>query len=371
MRVILSGGGTGGHIFPALATAEALEKYNNIPKEDILFVGAEGRMEMERVPAAGYKIQALPIQGLQRGSLKKNVLFIPKLISSLRKASRILDDFKPNVVIGFGGYASGPLLWVAQRKGIPTVVQEQNSYAGLTNKWLAKGAKKIAVAWPEMQAFFPSEKIIVTGNPVRGGWEDLSTYREEAFRWANWAEDGRPVLLVCGGSLGARTLNQALLKHHKQWLQQGIRIIWQTGKAGEPMVKEALEGFSHPDLLVLPFLEKMAFAYALATVVVARAGALTLSELTMVGKPAILIPSPHVTADHQTFNAKALVNQQAALLLPDNKAVEELPQLVERLLFAPQAEALRTALGKQISQLAKPDAARQVASLAVQLAAKA
>lgn len=322
LKVIISGGGTGGHIFPAISIANAIKVKK--PDAEILFVGAEDRMEMEKVPAAGYKIIGLPIAGFQRKALYKNIIVLIKLYKSLRKAKKIVKEFKPDVAIGVGGYASGPLLKVASKYKIPVFIQEQNSYAGVTNKLLAKKAKKIFVAYDGMEKYFPSEKIIVAGNPVRQGLEKKSIPKDEALLFFGLKTHTTPTLLCIGGSLGARTINRSIIAALKELDEKGIQVIWQTGKNyfQEASEKLALSGLCN--VRVYDFISRMDLAYAAADVIISRAGASSISELCIIGKPAILVPSPNVAEDHQTKNAMALVNKQAAKIVTDAEAEQQL-----------------------------------------------
>jgi len=345
-RIIISGGGTGGHIFPAVAIANALKKIN--PAIEILFVGANGRMEMEKVPAAGYKIIGLDIQGIQRKSVWKNVMFPVKLITSISKAVSIIKNFKPDAAVGVGGYASGPLLYAASLKGVPTLIQEQNSYAGVTNKWLSKKAKKICVAFDGMDKFFPADKIIKTGNPVRRQSVDTAGKKEEALAVFNLSANKRTIL-VTGGSLGARTLNHSLLADLDKLIAADVQLIWQTGKFYYKGIIEKLGENYHPNICILEFLNRMDLAYAAADVVMSRAGAGTIAELCIVGKPVILVPSPNVAEDHQTKNAMALVQTDAALFVADRDAETKLiPQALQLL----QDTARQQTLSENISKLA-------------------
>lgn len=321
-RIIISGGGTGGHIFPALSIANAIKR--RVPAE-ILFVGAENRMEMEKVPAAGYPIEGLPVAGFNRKNLLKNVAVLIKLWRSIRKARRIITDFKPDIAIGVGGYASGPTLKAAQRKGIPTLLQEQNSYAGVTNKLLARKAAKICVAYPGMERFFPAEKIVMTGNPVRKDILSYSKERGEA-RASFGLDTDKPTVLVIGGSLGARTLNEAICNNLRKISDKGIQLIWQTGKTFGDTGINAAKGIK--GIVVTQFITDMATAYAAASLVVSRAGAGSISELELLGKPSILVPSPNVAEDHQTKNALALADNDAAIMIPDAEARERLTDAI-------------------------------------------
>lgn len=313
-RVIISGGGTGGHIFPALSIADALRaKY---PQVEILFVGAEGRMEMTRVPQAGYKIIGLPVQGLQRTHVWRNVGVIKNYLLSLYRVRKTIKDFRPDIVIGVGGYASAPTLKMAQMLGIPTLIQEQNSYAGVTNKYLSRGAHRICVAYPDMERFFPADKIVVTGNPIRPQIEHLSVTRQDALAYFGLKDEGQPIVLVLGGSLGARTINDSIGLALDQWSCSGVTLIWQTGKQGIEEAKRRLEAYQG-EVYCSAFIDKMDYAYALADLVVSRAGASTISELCHLGKASILVPSPNVAEDHQTKNAEALSTRGAAVLIKD------------------------------------------------------
>ena len=350
-RILISGGGTGGHIYPALAIANAwMEKH---PDSEILFVGAQGKMEMQKVPEAGYTIKGLPVAGLQRKLTLANLSFPIKLWRSLRMASRIVKEFNPHVVVGVGGYASGPVLYAAQNKGIPTLLQEQNSYAGLTNKLLAKKAAKICVAYPEMERFFPKEKLKLTGNPVRKDLLDLAGKREQGIQVFG-LDPTRKTVLVLGGSLGARTLNQAMLKHMVDLEKEGYQVLWQSGKFYFKDMELALEKAELTHIHLREFIREMDLAYAAADVIVSRAGALSVSELCLVGKPVIFIPSPNVAEDHQTKNANACVKQGAAVLLADAEAVAKFKEYIDELL---QQEDKAQALATAIKKLAMPDAA--------------
>ena len=377
LRVIISGGGTAGHIYPAVSVADALRSLLDDDGVQILFVGAEGKMEMERVPKAGYEIVGLPVAGLQRQHLlsKANLSLPFKVIRSLRQARRIVREFRPDIAVGFGGYASAPVLWAAQRMGIPTVIQEQNSYAGLTNRLLSKRARAICVAYEGMERFFPTEKIIHTGNPLRGHFADIAAptpeQRREACGCFGFPEDAaaRKTLLVVGGSLGTRTLNQCMLR----WMdtlaaRDDIQVIWQNGRYYEPQFAATLAqrpGRLPANIWRGPFVERMDLAYALADVVVARAGACTVSELELVGRPVIFVPSPNVAEDHQTKNAQALESKDAALLVPDGRAVEEvIPRALELLDDAPR----RARMTANIRELGRPDAARDVARTVIEIA---
>jgi UDP-N-acetylglucosamine--N-acetylmuramyl-(pentapeptide) pyrophosphoryl-undecaprenol N-acetylglucosamine transferase len=320
-RVIISGGGTGGHIFPAISIANALRKID--PEIEILFVGAEGRMEMEKIPAAGYKIVGLPVAGLYRSLTLKNFSVLIKLLKSLNKAKKVIKEFGPDVVVGVGGYASGPVLRQAGRMGIPTLIQEQNSYAGVTNKLLAKRASVICVAYDGMGKYFPSAKIIKTGNPVRQNFENLESLQEEALSFFSLKKEF-PVILVLGGSLGAGTINNSLSENINKLKDSDCQWLWQTGKYYFENVKALVSLSFSGNISVHGFINRMDYAYAAADIIVSRAGAGTISELCLVGKPVILIPSPNVAEDHQTRNAEALSTRNAAVLVADNQAAKAL-----------------------------------------------
>lgn len=351
---MISGGGTGGHIYPAIAIANAWkEKY---PDSEILFVGAEGKMEMQKVPEAGYSIVGLKVAGLQRSLSLKNLSFPFKLMDSLKLSRRLIQNFRPHAVVGVGGYASGPLLYMAQRKHIPTLIQEQNSYAGLTNKLLAKKAAAICVAYPGMESFFPAVKIRYTGNPVRKDILSLEGKVEQAF--LNFGlERSKPVLLVLGGSLGAKTINEAVLKNMEEFEALGYQVLWQTGKYYYRDMKAKLDTSGLKHVHALEFIKNMDLAYAAADLVISRAGALSVSELCLAGKAVVFIPSPNVVDDHQTKNAMALVKKNAAAILRDSDAVQSLLPMVEELMKDP---AGRMRLAENISKMAKPDAAKEI-----------
>lgn len=337
LKVILSGGGTGGHIYPAVAVAEALKRRLGDGVE-LLFVGAEGKMEMEKVPALGYRIEGLPVVGLQRRLTLRNLQVPFKVAESLRKARRVIREFGADVVVGFGGYASAPVLWSAQRMGIPTLIQEQNSYAGVTNKILASRAKRICVAYEGMERFFPKDRIVMTGNPLRGRLleqHDPAVLKAEGLAYFGLKAD-KPIVLVVGGSLGTRTLNNMMKTNVDRITSEGkIQVIWQTGKFYEREMTEFMQNRSSEGIWRGAFIDRMDLAYAVADVVVGRSGAGTVSELCLVGKPAVFVPSPNVAEDHQTKNAMALVRKDAALLVPDSEAVTALFPVVEQLLADP------------------------------------
>ena len=355
-RVILSGGGTGGHIYPAVAVAEALKRKWGDDVE-ILFVGAEGKMEMEKVPALGYNIKGLPVAGLQRRLALSNFALPFKVMASIRRAKGIIRDFNADVVVGFGGYASAPVLRAAQRLGLPTIIQEQNSFAGLTNKLLSKRAKRICVAYDGMERFFPKERIVMTGNPLRGRFSAEGVNKEEALNYYGFNAD-MPVILVVGGSLGTRTLNEMM----KAWIltlggEAPVQVIWQTGKFYEREMQEFLKAHPTKNIWQGAFIERMDYAYAAADVVLSRSGACTVSELCLVAKPTIFVPSPNVAEDHQTKNAMALVEKGAAEIVRDAEAVER--GMKEAVALAEDKARLAT-LKSNIAKLAIDDSAERV-----------
>lgn len=324
LRVIISGGGTGGHIFPAVSIANAIKAKH--PEAKILFVGAEGRMEMQRVPAAGYEIKGLPIKGFNRAHKLKNFSVLWDLFKSLRLARRIIKDFKPMVAVGVGGYASGATLYECAKMGIPCLIQEQNSYAGVTNKLLAKRVRKICVAYEGMERFFPADKIIMTGNPVRQNVLDSPLSVGEA-RKAFGLDPDKKTILIVGGSLGARTMNESIQQHLDLVKDSGLQFIWQTGKYYNAKIMEFMKGKELPNLKILDFVSDMGAAYKAADLVISRAGASSISEFQLIGKPVILVPSPNVAEDHQRKNAMALVNRHAALYVEDAEAPDKLLKL--------------------------------------------
>ena len=365
IRIIISGGGTGGHIFPAVSIANAIKELQ--PEAEILFVGAEGRMEMHRVPAAGYQIKGLPVAGFDRKNLLKNIPVLIKLFKSQRLARKIVKDFRPHAAVGVGGYASGPTLKVAGSMGIPTLLQEQNSYAGVTNKLLAKQAKKICVAYEGMERFFDKDKIILTGNPVRQGLLNTTTTREEAIASFGLDPDKRTVLIL-GGSLGARTINQCLMNHLEQVKTSGVQFIWQTGKIYIDEARAAVSQAGELPLLhVTDFISDMATAYSAADLVISRAGAGSISEFCLLQKPVILVPSPNVAEDHQTKNALALVDKNAALYVKDAEAQE---LLLDKAIEAVGQPELLKNLSKNITELAFKDSANVIAREVLKLAEK-
>ncbi|MGK7396417.1 MAG: undecaprenyldiphospho-muramoylpentapeptide beta-N-acetylglucosaminyltransferase [Candidatus Cyclobacteriaceae bacterium M3_2C_046] len=360
-RLIISGGGTGGHIYPAIAIADKFRE--KFPEAEILFVGARGRMEMEKVPESGYPIKGLWISGLQRKISLDNLSFPFKVLSSLQKAGKIIRDFKPDAAVGVGGYASGPLLFVASRRGIPSLIQEQNSYPGITNKLLAGRASKICVAHDHMDRFFPADKIIFTGNPVRKDIADLPAKRARALEFFKFSED-KKVLLIIGGSLGARTLNQSLEAHFSTLVDQDIQVIWQTGRYYFRDYQEKMKNHDLSQVRLLEFLREMDLAYAAADVVISRAGALSVSELCLAAKPTIFVPSPNVAEDHQTKNALALEQKGAAWIVKDKEA----PQiLVDQAIKLLNDENEQQQLSRQIAQLARPKAAEEIVNEIVKI----
>ena len=353
-RVILSGGGTGGHIFPALAIANEIRKRN--PEAEILFVGALGRMEMERIPAAGYKIVGLPVMGFPRKPGPKMVTFFFKLMKSASMARKVVREFKPQVAIGVGGFASGPLLRAAARKNIPTLIQEQNSYAGITNKLLSKKVNAICVAYDKMDRYFPAEKIVFTGNPVRENLMQSLPDKKEAFDFFGLKE-GEKIILVIGGSLGARSINNAVMANLEWIAKADVKIIWQTGAIYYERIQQEIKDKKPDNLQVHQFISRMDLAYAATEVVISRAGAGTISELCLVGKPAILVPSPNVAEDHQTKNALALVEKDAAVMIPDDEIDEKLfPEAVQVI----NDENRCLELSEKIKTLAKPKATENI-----------
>jgi UDP-N-acetylglucosamine--N-acetylmuramyl-(pentapeptide) pyrophosphoryl-undecaprenol N-acetylglucosamine transferase len=353
-NVIISGGGTGGHIYPAIAIANALKAIE--PDINILFVGALGKMEMEKVPKAGFKIIGLPITGIQRSLSFENLKFPFKLAKSFIMAKKIIKDFKPNIAIGVGGYASGPLLLAANQAGIPTLIQEQNSFAGITNKYLAKKAKAICVAYTGMEKFFPEQKIIFTGNPVRSDILEISSKKSKALAHFGMHEN-KKTLLIIGGSLGAKTINESIDSGLQKLLNAGYQIIWQTGKLYIERAKKAAENYK--DTFVSDFIYEMDLAYAAADIVISRAGALSVSELCLAVKPSILVPYPFAAEDHQTQNALNLVNKEAAIMVADIAAKSDLIDKAILLLNNPK---MQQNLSVNISKLGKPKAADEIAT---------
>jgi UDP-N-acetylglucosamine--N-acetylmuramyl-(pentapeptide) pyrophosphoryl-undecaprenol N-acetylglucosamine transferase len=363
-RVIISGGGTGGHIFPAISIANALRAID--PGVELLFVGAEGRMEMEKIPAAGYEIIGLPVSGLQRKLTFKNIKVLINLFRSLRMARKVLKVFKPDVVVGVGGYASGPVLRQAGNMGIPTLIQEQNSYAGVTNKLLARKASVICVAYDGMQKYFPAEKIIKTGNPVRQNFDNIDNLKSEAISFFNLKKD-LPVVLILGGSLGAGTINNSLSENLNKLRDSECQWLWQTGKYYYENVNALVSVSFNENISVHGFINRMDLAYAAADIIVSRAGAGTISELCLVGKPVILIPSPNVAEDHQTKNAKALSDLQAAVYIADNQAMQI---LVDEAIGLISDKSKRKILSENIVKMADRDADIRIANEVLKLTGK-
>jgi UDP-N-acetylglucosamine--N-acetylmuramyl-(pentapeptide) pyrophosphoryl-undecaprenol N-acetylglucosamine transferase len=354
-KIIISGGGTGGHIFPALSIANELKRRD--PQTEILFVGALGRMEMEKIPAAGYNVIGLPVRGFKRKITPTNLFVVLDAVKSMFKAGKILKSFNPDIAVGVGGYASGPLLKVAERRGIPTLLQEQNSYAGVTNRMLSKKAKSICVAYEGMEKYFPKEKIVITGNPIRKELTDLKDKKTEALKHFQLS-GSKKILLIVGGSLGAATINLSMIDYLDEIKQNNeVEIIWQTGKV---YYEKAIGQFSksNPEnVKVYDFINRMDLAYAIADVIISRAGAGTISELAVVGKPVILVPSPNVAEDHQTKNAMALVSKNAALMIRDNEAGKKLfPEAILLL----QDEKRKGILSENIKQMAIPNSAELI-----------
>ena len=363
LRIVISGGGTGGHIFPAVSIANAIRALR--PDAKILFVGALGRMEMQRVPAAGYEIKGLPICGFDRRNLLRNIKVLYKIIKSQRMAKQIIRDFKPMVAVGVGGYASGPTLNQAAAMGIPCLIQEQNSYAGVTNKLLARKAKRICVAYDDMERFFPAEKIIKTGNTVRQTLLDNKITKEEA-RKTMGLDPSRKTILLVGGSLGARTVNESVMAHLDTIRNSDIQFIWQTGKYySDEIARRLSQEEACPNLTVTDFISDMAVAYSAADLVVSRAGASSISEFCLIGKPVILVPSPNVAEDHQTKNAMALVNRQAAICIKDAEATDKLIETAITTVNNPDTLA---SLSENILKLALPNSADIIAKEVIKLA---
>ncbi len=361
IKILISGGGTGGHIFPALAIAGEIKRRQ--PEADILFVGAENRMEMEKVPAAGYPIKGLPISGFNRKNLLKNFAVLFRLLKSMFMAKRILKDFNPDIAIGVGGYASGPMLKAAQGKGIPTLIQEQNSYAGVTNKLLAKNANCICVAYEGMERFFPQEKIVLTGNPVRSNLLQCTLTPEEAKQHYGLNPKKRTILII-GGSLGARTINNSIISSLEHIATADVQVIWQTGKFYDEDCKRALEQSSAKNVKQMAFVNDMDIAYRAADLVVSRAGASSISELQLLAKPAILVPSPNVSEDHQTKNALALTSHRAAIMVSDAECKEK---LVKEMINTVTNSNKLTELSANIEKMALNNAAQSIVDKVFQL----
>ena len=349
-RFILSGGGTGGHIYPAIAIANELK--SRFPDAEFLFVGAKDKMEMEKVPQAGYQIEGLWISGLQRKLTLKNVMFPIKLISSLLRARKIVKEFRPDVAIGTGGFASGPLLRMATGAGVPSVLQEQNSFAGITNKLLAGKAEKICVAYEGMERFFPKEKVVKTGNPVRSDLVSITVNKKEAITFFE-LNDTKPIVLVLGGSLGARRINQLIAKELDFLKEQGVQLLWQCGK----LYYEEYKKYDSEEVRVKPFLNKMDYAYAASDMIISRAGAGSVSELCLVAKPTMFIPSPNVAEDHQTKNANALVGKNAALMLRENELDHQFQTIFKDLM---ESKEKQEELSANIKKLALPKATEHI-----------
>lgn len=371
-RIIISGGGTGGHIFPAISIANAIKK--SCPDAQILFVGALGRMEMERVPQAGYRIVGLPIMGFDRKNILRNIKVLYKVFQSQQIAKKIIKSFKPMLAIGVGGYASGPMLNVCSKKNIPIIIQEQNSYAGVTNKILAKKAEKICVAYPEMERFFSKDKIILTGNPIRQNIMDTQMTKQQAMQKFGLHPDKKTILVI-GGSLGAETINQSILQNIQEIIHGNIQIIWQTGKRQHLYIKEKMQKHNVSDpqnhkniyaqnIYLTDFIGDMAAAYQTADLVISRAGAGTISELCALAKPTILVPSPNVAEDHQTKNAMALVNKQAAICVKDENAVKDLIRIA---IETVKCDERLNLLSQNIQKLALHDSADIIAKEALQI----
>jgi UDP-N-acetylglucosamine--N-acetylmuramyl-(pentapeptide) pyrophosphoryl-undecaprenol N-acetylglucosamine transferase len=360
-RVLIGGGGTGGHVFPAIAIADALKEKN--PETELLFVGALGRLEMEKVPQAGYTIKGLPLAGFQRKFSLKNFTFFFKLLVSMIRSRGIVRTFDPHVAVGVGGYASGPILKAAARKRVPVLIQEQNSYAGVTNRLLARSARTICVAYEGMDRFFPAEKIVFTGNPVRRHLAEISGRYEEGLKAFDLTA-GRKVCLVVGGSLGARILNQSLMEGMEKLDRTDLQLLWQCGKYYQQEVEGAVKASGATHIRVLPFIHNMELAYGVADVIISRAGAITISELCLIGKPVILVPSSNVAEDHQTRNAEALVSRNAALMVSDHQARE---QLVDHMLNLLSDEKKKKELSDNIKQLGVTDASERIAEEVLKL----
>ncbi|RLD38810.1 MAG: undecaprenyldiphospho-muramoylpentapeptide beta-N-acetylglucosaminyltransferase [Bacteroidetes bacterium] len=361
IKVLISGGGTGGHIFPAIAIAQAIKKIH--PQSEFLFIGAKDKMEMEKVPAAGFEIKGLWISGFQRSLSLKNLMFPFKLISSLWKAARIIKKFKPDVTVGVGGFASGPTLYMSSRFGIPALIQEQNSYPGITNKLLANKAKSICVAYPQMERFFPADKIIETGNPIRKHIIQIEGKKEKALTHFDLSTDKKTILLV-GGSLGARSVNQAILLNFDLWAKADFQLIWQTGITGIDDAQNKISETAVKHIKAYKFISEMDLAYAAADLVISRAGAIAISELCATAKASIFIPLPSAAEDHQTKNAKSLADKKAAILIPNDEAKDKLFESCKALL---KNEGELKSLSNNIKQFAKPEADIEIANEVLKL----
>ena len=355
-RILIGGGGTGGHVFPAIAIADALKEKD--PGMEFLFVGALGKMEMEKVPEAGYSIEGLPVAGFQRRLTFKNITFFYKLYISMIRSRKIIRSFSPDLAIGVGGYASGPILKAAARKRIPIMIQEQNSYAGVTNRLLARSSRTICVAYEKMERYFPADRIVLTGNPVRQYLLELKSNPAEGYSEFE-IEKGKKVCLVLGGSLGARTLNHSFMEGLDKLNREDLVVLWQCGRIYHNEVEGKVKASGMRNIRVLPFISRMDLAYGVADLIVSRAGALTISELCIVGKPVILVPSPNVSEDHQTHNASSLVSRDAALMIPDVEARE---QLLDRMLALMEDGVEQEKLSKNIKQLGIVDASQRIAA---------
>jgi len=355
-RILIGGGGTGGHVFPAIAIADALKE--KLQDAEFLFVGALGKLEMEKVPEAGYVIEGLPVAGFQRRLTLKNITFFYKLFVSMIRSRKIIARFSPDLAVGVGGYASGPILKAAARKGIPILIQEQNSYAGVTNRLLARSARRICVAYEKMDRYFPADRIVFTGNPVRKKLLELKANPAGGYREFD-IEKGKKVCLVVGGSLGARTLNRSFMEGLDKLDREDLVVLWQCGSYYHADLEETVNSSGLKNIRLMPFISRMDLAYGVADIIVSRAGALSISELCIVGKPAILVPSPNVAEDHQTHNAKSLESKGAALLIPDVHAAEH---LVDRMLKLMENRAEQENLSKNIKQLGIVDASQRIAT---------
>lgn len=363
-RIIISGGGTGGHIFPAISIANTLRK--RFPDVEILFVGAEDRMEMEKVPAAGYKIVGLPVSGFDRAHLFNNIKVLNRLRKSLGMAKKTIRDFRPDIAVGVGGYASGPTLWMAASQGIPTLIQEQNSYAGVTNKLLAKKASKICVAYDSMEKFFPADKIVITGNPVRQDLEEVTDKKEEALAFFGLSPEKKTILVV-GGSLGARTINRSIQGDLDKLFASDVQVIWQTGRYYYSEATKHLKAYRGMPIWCSDFITRMDYAYSAADLIISRAGASSISELCLLKKPVILVPSPNVAEDHQTKNALALANKDAAIMVADKDAEQ---QLVTRALEVIHDDEQLALLSRNIEQLAQHQSAERIVDEIVKIIEK-
>jgi len=360
-KILIGGGGTGGHVFPAIAIADALRLKD--PGMEFLFVGALGRLEMEKVPEAGYSILGLPVTGFQRRVTLKNFTFFFKLLVSMIRSRRIVRTFDPDVAVGVGGYASGPILKAAARNRVPILIQEQNSYAGVTNRLLARSARTICVAYENMDRYFPADRIVLTGNPVRHNLLSLPRDHKQDLKEFD-LEEGKKVCLVVGGSLGARTLNHSIMKGAEKLDRDDLQILWQCGKLYQKEAEEMVARSGLKNIRVVPFISKIDCAYGAADLIVSRAGAITISELCLIGKPVILVPSPNVAEDHQTRNADALVARKAAIMVPDNLAREH---LMDKMLKLMGDEEQKKELSKNIVQLGISDASQRIAAEVIKI----